>query len=134
MKLWVEQAERQVLHQVAQPEINVPVPIRGKPDRCRQDPHALDGLVLQRAVELDDVGHHDHDHEGEGRLEDNKLKQVVLGPRKEHDKRGEEAVEGDGDRKPDAVAAVGLILGAAVEEGEDGVEHGDLVEHLEREE
>lgn len=134
MELWVEQAERQVLHQVAQPEVNIPVAIRGESDRRRQDPHPLDGLVLQRAVELDDVGHHDHDHEGERGLEDHEFEQVVLRPGKEHDKRGEEAVEGDGDGEPDAVAAVGLVLGAAIEEGEDGVEHRKLIKHLEREE
>lgn len=59
---------------------------------------------------------------------------MVLGTGKEHDKGGQHAVEGDGDREPDAVAAVGLVLGAAVEEGEDRVEHGELVKHLEREE
>lgn len=65
MELWVEQAKGQVLHQVTQPEVNVPVPVRGHPNSSCQDPHPLDGLVLQRTVELDDVGPDDHDHEGE---------------------------------------------------------------------
>lgn len=134
MKLWVRDAKGQVLHNATQPEINVPVSISDCPRGRRHAPEPLDGLVRQASVDLDDVRGDDHDHKDERGLEDDKLEEVVLWPCIQHDDGGQEAVEGQSDGEPGAVTTVGFVLGTAVDDGEDAIDHGDLVQHLQREE
>jgi len=92
MELWVGNPEGKVLHNVAHPEINVPVTIGYRTDESRQKPQSLNGVVLELRVDLDDARHDDEDHKGEGRLKDNEFQQVVFWSSVEHDNGSQQSI------------------------------------------
>lgn len=131
MQLRVGETEGKVFHDAAHPEINVPVTVGDGTDEGSLEPQSLDGIILESCVDLDDAGQDDKDHEGKGRLEDNELEQVVVRSGIEHDNGGQESIEGDTNGEPDTMATVWLVFDTAIDEGEDAVDHWDLIQHLE---